>query len=173
MIFKLKMHKTILFSIKICIVGIIIVSFMIPSALILDYWINKDVESLSYVTNVFLFFSIPFVLVTSFLELCSTLEWYIVYEDKIEVRYILGKKNEVYFKDVIYIKEFKIRLLTFSMEAVPFYMFVVPNKKKDGCIDECLNKNNRCVRLYKSKELEEFIKNNHNHIMKIDIEPFR
>ena len=63
----------------------------------------------------------PLIIVMTFLALVQ-LEWFHVYEDRIEVRGILGQKNVVYFKDVVFVEERKIPLTTRDYHT-PFFIF--------------------------------------------------
>ena len=75
-------------------------------------------------------FQAVIVLLTIFLPLFSlillfglmNLEWFNIYEDRIEARYLFGIKNIVYFDNVLDVQQVKINLTTRGMEK-EFYIF--------------------------------------------------
>lgn len=100
----------------------------------------------------------------AFLILClcsiSILEWYYIYDDRIEARGINGIINVVYFEDVIYVEE--IKLHDRSNNYRQFYQFNDGRKNNNNPMyiyNLPLNKRKYNLRIYKTKELEEFLKN--------------
>ena len=88
----------------------------------------------------------------------TNFEWFNIYEDRIEVRYIFGLKNTVYFDDVLNVQQVKINLTTRGMEK-EFYIFN-DGRKNTKCIaniNSCYNKKKFNLRIYKTIELEKFI----------------
>lgn len=84
------------------------------------------------------------------------LEWYIAYEDRIEVRNIYGIKKVVYVKDIKSVKEEKIAMTSRGMYRT-FYIF--DDGRKDGVLEcnSCYNKKKYNLRVYKTKEFEIFV----------------
>ena len=111
-------------------------------------------------------FQAVIVLLTIFLPLFSlillfglmNLEWFNIYEDRIEARYIFGIKNIVYFDNVLDVQQVKINLTTRGMEK-EFYIFNDgrKNNKNFANINSCYNKKKFNLRIYKTSELENFI----------------
>lgn len=105
-------------------------------------------------------------LLTIFLPLFSlillfglmNLEWFNIYEDRIEARYIYGVKNIVYFDDVLDVQQAKINLTTRGMEK-EFYIFNDgrKNNKSIANIKSCYNKKKFNLIIYKTPELEKLI----------------
>ena len=60
------------------------------------------------------------------------LEWYCIYDDRIEVRCPFGKKNVVYYNNVLFVEEVEISLTARGKDK-PFYIFhnlcICPDKK--------------------------------------------
>ncbi len=86
----------------------------------------------------------------------SKVEWFYIYEDRIESRCALGKNNVVYFENVKYIEFALIQVDAHMVDK--FYIFndgrVNTKKKKlEPFNNESLN-----LRINKTKELEQFIK---------------
>ena len=88
----------------------------------------------------------------------TNLEWFHIYEDRIEARYIFGVKNIVYFEKVSNIHQVKINLTTRGMEK-EFYIFNDGRKNNNSYFDlnSCYNKKKFNLRIYKTLELENFI----------------
>lgn len=86
------------------------------------------------------------------------LEWFNIYEDRIEARYLFGIKNIVYFDNVLDVQQVKINLTTRGMEK-EFYIFNdgIKNNKNFANINSCYNKKKFNLRIYKTPELEKFI----------------
>lgn len=98
----------------------------------------------------------------------KNLEWYIVYNNKIEVRNIYGIKNIVFYDSVLFIEELEINLTTRGMNK-KFYIFNDGRKNNNSIfnINSCYNNKKFNLRIYKTKELENYINNNlHNLIYK-------
>ena len=104
-----------------------------------------------------LIFSLPLFSLTLLLGL-TNLEWFYIYEDRIEARYIFGVKNVVYFDDVLDVQQVKINLTTRGMEK-EFYIFNDgrKNNKSFFNINSCYNKKEFNLRIYKTPELENII----------------
>lgn len=98
----------------------------------------------------------------------KNLEWYYVYNNKIEVRTIYGIKNIVFYDNVLFIEELEINLTTRGMKK-NFYIFNDGRKNNNNIfnINSCYNNKKFNLRIYKTKELENYINNNlHNFIYK-------
>lgn len=104
-----------------------------------------------------LIFSLPLFGLTLLLGL-TNLEWFYIYEDRIEARYIFGVKNMVYFDDVLDVQQVKINLTTRGMEK-EFYIFNDGRKNNKNIfnINSCYNKKEFNLRIYKTPELENII----------------
>lgn len=88
----------------------------------------------------------------------TNLEWFNIYEDRIEARCIFYVKNTVYFDDVLDVQQVKINLTTRGMKK-EFYIFNDgrKNNKNFANINSCYNKKKFNLRIYKTLELENFI----------------
>ncbi len=86
------------------------------------------------------------------------LEWFYIYEDRIEARYIFGIKNIVYFDNVLYVQKMKINLTVRGMEK-EFYIFNDGrnNNKNIFNINSCYNKKKFNFRIYRTTELDNYI----------------
>lgn len=138
--------------------AIMIFSVVFPCVLIVMLsFINRD--EIKYVLTFMLFFCLPIIML---ILLFGTyhLEWYCVFDDRIEVRTVYGIKNSVYFNKVSRVEEVMINLTTRGMEKA-FYIFDDGRKNNNNFfnINSCYNKKRYNLRIYKTKELEEYIKN--------------
>ena len=88
----------------------------------------------------------------------TNLEWFNIYEDRIEARYLFGIKNIVYFDNVLDVQQVKINLTTRGMEK-EFYIFNDgrKNNKSIANIKSCYNKKKFNLIIYKTPELEKLI----------------
>lgn len=91
----------------------------------------------------------------------KNLEWYYVYNNKIEVRTIYGIKNIVFYDKVLFIEELEINLSTRGMKKI-FYIFNDGRKNNNNIfnVNSCYNNKKLNLRIYKTKELENYINNN-------------
>ena len=127
--------------------------------------LNDDgVEDL--LTFILMYF-IPLFLPMLFYGL-KNLEWYHIYEDKIEVLCLFGKKNSVEYTNVKFVEEVKINLTSRSMEK-SFFIFNDGRKNNNNILDinSCYNNKKFNLRIYKTCELENFIINNPELILTI------
>ena len=88
----------------------------------------------------------------------TNLEWFYIYDDRIEARYIFGIKNIVYFDNVLNVQQTEINLTTRGMKK-EFYIFNDgrKNNKSIANINSCYNKKKFNLIIYKTSELENFI----------------
>ena len=126
---------------------------------------QNDLYALLILTLIFL----PWFL-TSLLVALYYLEWFCVYEDRIEVKTVFGIKNSVYYDKVCYIEEQKINLTTRGL-VKDFYIFNDGRKNTSNTLDvnSCYNNKKRNVRIYKTNELENYINNYINVALRIKI----
>ena len=88
----------------------------------------------------------------------NKIDWFYLYEDRIEARYALRVNNVVYYENVKFIEDVKIDVDAQIVNS--FYIF------NDGRVNTKKNKlepiNNKSInlRINKTKELEDFVKNN-------------
>lgn len=161
MIFKQKVLKE--EKIKL---GIIISCVVIPYvAIAIINFINQ--YNFRMFITIFLIALFP-ILIKILLIGFKNLEWYIVYNNKIEVRNIYGIKNIVFYDSVLFIEELEINLTTRGMNK-KFYIFNDGRKNNNSIfnINSCYNNKKFNLRIYKTKELENYINNNlHNLIYK-------
>ena len=113
----------------------------------------------------YLIFVVPIFLLLVLMGL-SNLERYYIYDDHIEVRNIYGKKNSVFFKNVSFVEEVKINLMTNGMPKT-FYIFNDGRKNNENKFDinSCYNRKKINLRIYKTEELENYVTN----ILKLNI----
>ena len=82
-------------------------------------------------------------------------QWFYVYDDRIEVHSVFGKVNEVYFENVIDVIEKELPVM--SRAFAPHYIFDDGRKEK-WCFESTFqNHRNRMVRIYITEELKELI----------------
>ena len=90
----------------------------------------------------------------------NNLEWFHIYEDKIEARCIFGIKNIVYFKDVLFVQELKINL---TSRGTPKQFLILNDGRKNNDslfdLNSCYNKRHYNLRIYKTPEIEIFLTN--------------
>ncbi len=161
MIFKQKVLKE--EKIKL---GIIISCVVIPYvAIAIINFINQ--YNFRMFITIFLIALFPILIIILLIGF-KNLEWYIVYNNKIEVRNIYGIKNIVFYDSVLFIEELEINLTTRGMNK-KFYIFNDGRKNNNSIfnINSCYNNKKFNLRIYKTKELENYINNNlHNLIYK-------
>lgn len=86
------------------------------------------------------------------------LEWYCIYDDRIEVRCPFGKKNVVYYNNVLFVEEVGISLTARGKDKL-FYIFN-DGRNNNGSIfnvNSCYNKRKYNVRIYKTSRIESYI----------------
>lgn len=161
MIFKQKVLKE--EKIKL---GIIISCVVIPYvAIAIINFINQ--YNFRMFITIFLIALFPILIIILLIGF-KNLEWYIVYNNKIEVRNIYGIKNIVFYDSVLFIEELEFNLTTRGMNK-KFYIFNDGRKNNNSIfnINSCYNNKKFNLRIYKTKELENYINNNlHNLIYK-------
>lgn len=88
------------------------------------------------------------------------LEWFCIYQDRIEVRNIYGIRNVVYYKDVISVEELDISLGAYGWRK-RFYIFNDGRKNNNSDVDfnSCYNSKKYNLRIYKTKKIEDYITN--------------
>ena len=142
---------------KIKFLSLIIAVLLIPLAILIIILINKDNLKLFIIFS--LIFEFPILIILILLGLMN-LEWFLIYEDKIEARYLFGIKNIVYFKDVLFVQELKINL---TIRGTPKYFLVFNDGRKnnDSFFDliSCYNKKKYSCRIYKTPEIENYVIN--------------
>lgn len=105
-----------------------------------------------------LVFFLPFFVLIVAIGL-NNLEWFYVYNNRIEVRCVYGKKNIVYFKNIIFVREIKINLTARGTKKT-FYIFNDGRKNKSLFnILSCHNSKKFNLIIYKTKNLEEYLIN--------------
>lgn len=90
------------------------------------------------------------------------LEWFCVYEDRIEVKCLFGTKNTVYYNKVLFVEEIKICLTSRGMEKT-FYIFNDGRRNNNIInVNSCYNNKRWNLRIYKTPKLESYIINTLN-----------
>lgn len=116
---------------------------------------NQSLEFFLVCNAIFL----PFSILMAFGAI-TTLEWFCIYEDRIEARGVLGCKNIVYYKDVEYVEE---RMLPLNIKdcVSPHYIFHDGRKNSGGILEHISspNKKKYTLRIYKTPALENYILN--------------
>jgi hypothetical protein len=121
--------------------------------------------SITLITILISIFYLPaffvFVLLSS-----MNFEWFCVYDDRIEAKCIWGRKNRVYFKDVLFVEDIEINLTTRGMKR-RFLIFNDGRKNNSNFFDlnSCYNNKKYNLRIRKNAEVENYVKN----ILKIEI----
>ncbi len=128
---------------------------ILPVALIIIALVNH--ERLNLLMIFLLIFYVPIFLLISIMGLIN-LEWFNIYEDRIESRCLFGIKNVVYYDNIIFIEKVKINLTSRGMEKL-FYIFNDGRKNNNNYFDNnsCYNKKKFNFRIYKSVKIDEFI----------------
>ena len=124
-----------------------------------------NTDNIEVLITFLLVFYLPMFLLMLLLGLIN-LEWFHIYEDRIEVRYIFGKKNIVYFDKVVFVQELKIGLTARGSDK-DFYIFNDGRKNNSNFLDlnSCYNKKKFNLRIYKTDELENYV----NNVLKLKI----
>ena len=158
MIFKQKVLKE--EKIKLLIVTICSV---LPLVVIIVYALIRREDFKSIMAVIVMFLPIYFLLALLGLRY---LEYYCVYADHIEVRNVYGIVNSVYFSNVLFVEEVEINLIKRGMERT-FYIFNDGRRNNNNIFDinSCYNNKKNNLRIYKTQELENYIKT----ILKIEI----
>lgn len=89
----------------------------------------------------------------------TTLEWFYVYEDRIEAHGVWGCKNAVFYKDVEYVEE---RMLPLNIrDCVMLHYIFHDGRKNSGGLRNISspNKKQYTLRIYRTPELEDYILN--------------
>lgn len=142
MIFKQKVLKE--EKIKL---GIIISCVVIPYvAIAIINFINQ--YNFRMFITIFLIALFPILIIILLIGF-KNLEWYIVYNNKIEVRNIYGIKNIVFYDSVLFIEELEINLTTRGMNK-KFYIFNDGRKNNNSIfnINSCYNNKKFNLRIY-------------------------
>lgn len=92
----------------------------------------------------------------------TTVQWFHVYEDHIEVISVFGKVNEVYFSNVVDVIE---KELPVFRTYIPHYVFDDGRKEKSFFETTHQNHHNRLVRIYITDELKELIERKNFNIV--------
>ncbi len=83
------------------------------------------------------------------------IEWFFIYDDKIEVRGIFGIKNTVYLRDIKYVEDIYFYFCRSTFKHL--YIFDDGREEKINR-KKWTNKKKRSFRIYKTPELENFLK---------------
>lgn len=153
MIFKqniLKEEKIKLLIVVLCVFTLFI------SILAIGLIKNENPKLLIFVLSIIFFPIFILMILVGF----KYLEWYCIYDDHIEARNIYGVINTVYFYNVLYIEKVTVNLTTRGMEKI-FYIFNDGRKNNNNLlnINSCYNNKKFNFRIYKTDELENYIKN--------------
>lgn len=153
MIFKQKILKE--EKIKLLIVVLCVFTLFI-SILAIGLIKNENPKLLIFVLSIIFFPIFILMILVGF----KYLEWYCIYDDHIEARNIYGVINTVYFYNVLYIEKVTVNLTTRGMEKI-FYIFNDGRKNNNNLlnINSCYNNKKFNFRIYKTDELENYIKN--------------
>ena len=133
----------------------IIAVLIIPLVILIIGIIKK--EDLKLFIFFLLVVGLPILIILILIGL-RNLEWFHIYEDKIEARCIFGIKNIVYFKEVLFVQELKINL-TARGTARTFFVFNDGRKNNNSYFDfnACYNNKKNNLRIYKTNELVSYI----------------
>lgn len=140
---------------------IVLSCVLIPfiALMILNLLDNENIR-LSKVFLLVLYLPILFLFVLLGLR---NLEWYYIYNDKIEARNIFGIKNIIHYKDVLFVEERTINLTSRGMKK-QFYIFNDGRNNNNNIfnLDSCYNKKKFNFKIYKTPKMEEYIINTLN-----------
>lgn len=92
----------------------------------------------------------------------ASLEWFNVYEDRIEAVCLYKIKNTVYFKDVVFVEQTKIYVFV-KGKPRDFYIFNDGRKNNNSIINtnSCHNAKKFNLRIYKNPKIDELISHQH------------
>lgn len=131
-----------------------------------EIWIGLNVENMATETCIILSILLFPVCLFFLIGGIASLEWYHIYNDRIEVRYVFGRKNIVYFDKVLFVEETELALSRAVYKT--FYIFHDGRKNNNNFLDitSCANKKKYNLKIYKTDRLEHFIKNELNLTVK-------
>ena len=114
-------------------------------------------DDIAMLGKLLLMFFLPFYIVMIIVGL-NSLEWYNVYDDRIEARGVYKIKNTVYFKDILYVEKTAIPVFTRG-KAKEFYIFNDGRKNNNSIINynSPHNKSKFNLRIYKTPLIDEYI----------------
>lgn len=142
---------------KIKFLSSIIAVLIIPLAILIIVLFNKDNLKLFIIFSLIFVFPILIILIILGLK---NLEWFHIYEDRIEARCLFCIKNIVYFKDVLFVHELKINL---TSRGTPKYFLVFNDGRKNNDsffdLNSCYNKKKYNFRIYITPEIENYVIN--------------
>ena len=138
--------------------GIVILCVCIPWIVIMIMGFMENDES-NLLILMLLIILLPILLLILLIGL-KNLEWFNIYDDRIDVRNIYGVKNSVSYDKIICVKEVKINLTTRGMVKV-FYIFDDGRGDNHNAfnVNSCYNHRKLNLRIYKTKKLEDHIIN--------------
>ena len=153
MLFKQNVLKEEIIKLLIVVIGVLTIHIPI---IIIGLITEENPIPLLFVLSI-IFFPILILMILIGLKY---LEWYYIYDDHIEVRNIYGKKNSVFFNNVISVEEVEINLTTRGMEK-KFYIFNDGRKNNNNIfnINSCYNNKKFNLKIYKTNKLENYIIN--------------
>ena len=135
---------------------IAVIGVMIPYATIAIISLVRH-EKLDEAAMFLLIIFLPiFVLTVLFASVY--LEWFYIYDDRIEARFVFGRKNVVFFDSVLFVEQTEIDLITKGMRKT-FYIFNDGRKNNNSFLNlnSCYNNKKFNLRICKTSELENFI----------------
>jgi len=143
-------------------IGIIGVSAFYVAILVIALIQKNDLKLLILFSfTVFL----PLLIVMVLIGL-RNLEFFYIYNDRIEARSFYGRKNIVYFKNILFVQQVSINLTTRGMKRT-FYMFNDGRKDNNNMfnINSCYNNKKFNLRIYKTPVIENYV----NEILKLKV----
>lgn len=157
MLFKQKCSKYLkeIMGFTTCVISILIIAFIFAVIILpTDFTDSRAVEDM--VLGLVLFSP---MIITLLICPFAQLEWFLIFEDRIEARGIFGIKNTVYFSKVLYIEELGISYIKNSPKR-PFYMFNDGRKNNNSFlgVNNWYNKKKFNLRIPITDELENFVK---------------
>ncbi len=138
--------------------GVVMASVTIPLVVIIVFNLVIQSDAKSLVTFLLICF-LPIYLAIALLEI-NNLEWYYIYDNRIEARCIFGIKNTVYYNKLISVEKVKINLTARGIEKT-FYIFNDGRKNNNNIfnVNSCYNSQRYNLRIYKTAGLENYIRN--------------
>ena len=138
--------------IKLC---IIMIAIFIPYLTLLFLGLYGD-----SLFELFTIFYLTYWLVTLYFGI-RNLEWYFIYNNRIEAKCLFGIKNTVYFENVSFVEEIDISLAAHGM-IKKFYIFNDGRKNNNSFLglNSCYNNKKFNLRIYKTQRLEDFVNDN-------------
>ena len=140
-------------------IGFFVCVFAFTAILVAFLFFTQNVYPIDFPTLLLIIFVYVIAVLPNLLIQLRDMEWYCIYKDRIEARNVFGLRNTVYFKQVSFVEETDIMISMGGPKT--FYIFNDGRKNTRNLFGIYPFYNNKKInlRIYKTKEIEKFIKN--------------